>query len=46
MLMNISTYGIVYIGLGKAGCKGYKKKKRERKSFVELWCLCHVISSV
>ena len=45
MLMNISTYGIVYIGLGKAGCKGYKKK-RERKSFVELWCMCHVISSV
>jgi len=30
MLMNISIYGIVYIGLGKAGCKGYKKQ-RERK---------------
>ena len=27
MLMNISAYGIVYIGLGKAGCKGYKKQR-------------------
>lgn len=24
MLMNISVYGIVYTGLGKASCKGYK----------------------